>query len=130
MSENRIVTELYLEKPNFKDVSHVSALLEKSGIKTMLMPPEDRGINVHLVAENADLPKIREFLKNLGIPVMEKEVLLVRLDNKPGTMAEVTRRIAASGVNLTYAFSVAMNPTTSYVLFGSSDNKKALDALE
>jgi len=129
MSENRIVTELYLEKPNFSEVSRVAKLLEKSGIKTMLMPPDDRGINVHLVAENADLPRVREVLNKQGIAVMEKEVLLVRLDNRPGTMAEVTRRIAASGVNLTYAFSVAMNPTTSYVLFGSSDNKKALEAL-
>lgn len=129
MSENRIVTELYLEKPNFKEVSRVARLLEKSGIKALVMPPDDRGINVHMAIENADLPKAREFLKKSGIPAMEKEVLLIRLDNRPGTMAEATGKISAAGVNLTYAFSVAMDPTTSYVLFGSSDNKKALQAL-
>jgi len=129
MSENRIVTELFLEKPNFKAVSEAAKLLEKNGIRTLIMPPDDRGINTHLVAENADLPRARELLKKHGMPVMEKEVLLIRLDNKPGTMADVTRKIAESGVNLTYAFSVAMTPTTSYVLFGSSDNKKALDSI-
>jgi hypothetical protein len=129
MSVNRIVTELYLEKPDFADVSKVARLLEKSGIKTILIPPEDRGMNVHLVAENADLPKVREIMKKLGIPMMEKEVVLVSLEDRPGTLAEVTRKISAAGVNLTYAFSVAMDPTTFYALFGTSDNKKALQAL-
>jgi hypothetical protein len=130
MGENRIVTELFLEKPNFKEVSKIAKSLEAKGVKCMIMPPDDREINTHLVVENKDLPKIRETLKGLGVEAVEKEVILIRLDNKPGTMAEAAKRISDKGINLVYAFSVAMTPTTSYVLLGTADNKSALKSLE
>jgi hypothetical protein len=45
-------------------------------------------------------------------------------------MASTTKKISDTGVNLTYAFSVAMTPTMSYVLFAASDNNTILKALE
>ena len=130
MGENRIVTELFLEKPNFKEVSRVSKALEKKGVKSIVMPPEDREINTHLVVENKDLPTVRKVLKELGSEAVEKEVILIRLENRPGTMADAAKRISDKGINLVYAFSVAMTPTMSYVLLGTADNAAALKALD
>ncbi len=129
MEEDRIVTELFLEKPNFKEASRVAKALEGAGIRCIVMPPEDRSINTHLIVENADLPKIRPILKKLGVTAMEKEVIIIKLENKPGTMADAAKKISDRGVNLVYAFSVTMTPTLSYVLLGASDNKAALKAL-
>jgi len=129
MEKNRLVTELFFERPTFKEVSKIAAALETAGLKVILMPPEDRGINAHLVVENADLPTAREIIKKMGLPVIEKEVLLITLENVPGTLATATRRISETGINLIYAFSVTMTPSLSYVLFGSEDNKAALKAL-
>ncbi|HSB47501.1 MAG TPA: hypothetical protein VLD37_05790 [Candidatus Bilamarchaeum sp.] len=130
MGENRIVTELFLEKPNFKEVSKVAKTLEGQGVKCIVMPPDDREINTHLVVENKDIPKVRQALKKLGTEAVEKEVILIRLENRPGTMAEAAKRISDKGINLIYAFSVAMTPTMSYVLLGTADNGAALKALE
>ncbi|MEW6036516.1 MAG: hypothetical protein AB1529_07935 [Candidatus Micrarchaeota archaeon] len=130
MDEDRIVTELFLEKPNFKEVSRVAKELEKAGVKVLIMPPEDRGINAHLIIENSDLQKARTKLKALGVEAQDKEVIIIRLENKPGTMADAAKKIADKGVNLIYAFSVAMTPTMSYVLLGASDNHAALKALK
>jgi len=130
MSEDRIVTELFLEKPMFKDVSKVAKALEKEGIKTIVMPPEDRGITTHLILENADLEKARAKLKAMKLKAIEKEVLLITLENRPGTMAESAKKISDRGINLVYAFSVAMTPVYSYVLLGTADNKAALKALK
>jgi hypothetical protein len=130
MGENRIVTELFLEKPNFKEVSKVAKSLEQKGIKCIVMPPDDREINTHLVVENKDLPQVREVIKSLGAEAVEKEVILIRLENRPGTMAEAAKKISDNGINLVYAFSVAMTPTMSYVLLGTADNRAALKALE
>jgi hypothetical protein len=130
MGEDRLVTELFLEKPNFKEVAKVAKALEQEGIKTIIMPPEDREINTHLVVENADLEKARRKLKSMNLKIMEKEVILIRLDNRPGTMAAAAKRISDKGINLLYAFSVTMTPTMSYVLLGTADNKAALKALE
>ncbi|MDD5340175.1 MAG: hypothetical protein PHV13_02910 [Candidatus ainarchaeum sp.] len=129
MNDTRIVTELFLEKSDFRGVSKVAGLLEKGGIKIMIMPPEDRGIGAHLVVENEDVPRAREALRKLGLRVNEKEVVLAKLENRPGTMAEATGKLAAAGINLFYAFSLTMYEK-SYVLFGSSDNQKALAALQ
>lgn len=130
MDEDRIVTELFFEKPTFKEVSKFAKMLDGDGVKYLLMPPEDRGISTHLVVENPDLPKVRKKIKELGLVAIEKEVILIKLDNRPGTMADAASKIAKNGINLTYAFSVAMNPTLSYVLLGSSDNHAALKALK
>ncbi|MFN7991148.1 MAG: hypothetical protein U0R44_03235 [Candidatus Micrarchaeia archaeon] len=130
MGENRIVTELFLEKPSFKEVSRVAKALADDGIKTIMMPPEDREINTHLVVENADLEKVRKKLKAMKVKTMEKEVIIIRLENKPGTMAAASKKISDGGINLLYAFSVTMTPTMSYVLLGTADNKAALKALE
>jgi len=129
MDKNRLVTELFFERPTFTEVSKIAKALEKGGVKVILMPPEDRGINAHLVVENEGLPKARDIIKKMGLPLMEKEVVLITLENVPGTMAAATRKISENGVNLTYAFSVAMTPVLSYVLFGAEDNKAALKAL-
>ena len=126
---NRIVTELFLERPSFKEVSKVAQSLQSVGAKTIVMPPEDRGINTQLIVETLDLPKVRKKLKELGMAAVEKEVVLIELENKPGTMAAVTNKISSKGVNLTYAFSVSMNSTLSYVLFGGPDNSSILKAL-
>ncbi|MEW6722871.1 MAG: hypothetical protein AB1324_06420 [Candidatus Micrarchaeota archaeon] len=129
MEKNRLVTELFLEKPNFREVSAVAKTLETGGVKGIVMPPDDREINTHLIVENADVPRAREILKKNGINAIEKEVIIITLENKPGTMAEAAKRISDKGINLLYAFSVTMTPEMSYVLLGSADNKAALKAL-
>ncbi|MFH1685881.1 MAG: hypothetical protein ABH983_06270 [Candidatus Micrarchaeota archaeon] len=126
---NRIVTELFLEKPSFEEASKVAKSLEEVQVKTILLPPENRGINTHLVVEQADMEKAREKLKSLSVAFQEKDVMLIRLENKPGTMAEVAMKVSNSGVNLTYAFSVTMDEAYSFVLLGSDDNEKALSVL-
>jgi hypothetical protein len=111
-------------------VTKVAKALEAVGVKTLIMPPEDRGINTHLIIENSDVEKARGKLKQLGVRAVDKEVIIIRLENRPGTMADAAKKIADKGVNLVYAFSVAMTPTMSYVLLGASDNKAALKALK
>jgi len=127
---DRLVTEIFLEKPNFEEVSRVARQLEEKGIRTILLPPEDRQINTHLVVENEDLAKTKQILDQMGITYNEKEVMLIRMVNRPGTMAEAARKIADKGINLTYAFSVTMNEVYSLILLGSEDNKAALEALK
>lgn len=130
MEEDRLVVELFFEKPSFTEVSKVSKAFDEAGIKNILMPPEDRGINTHLIIESADLEKARAKLKEMGVDAQDKEVIIIKLENRPGTMADAAKKISENGINMTYAFSVAMTPTLSYVLIGSEDNKAALAALK
>jgi len=99
-------------------------------MSVMLLPQEDRGINTHVIVESSDVGKVHNLLGKLGISAKEKEVVLVALENRPGTMANTTRKVSETGVNLTYVFSVAVNPQKSYVLFAGDDNQAVLNALK
>ena len=129
MEKCRIAVELFLSKLNFSEVSALGKQLEKEGIKAILMPPEDRGMNVHLVIEKSDLQKVKIKLTKEKISFMEKEVIIVGLDNKPGELSDITAKISSKGINLLYAFAVSMSPDFSYVLLGTSDNPAALKVL-
>ena len=130
MDEDRLVVELFFEKPSFAEVSKVAKAFDEAGIKHILMPPEDRGINTHLIIESADLERAKGKLADMGVEVQDKEVIIIKLENTPGTMADAAKKISENGINLTYAFSVSMTPTLSYVLLGADDNVKALEALK
>ncbi len=129
MEKSRIVVELFLERPNFKNASSVAKALKSEGIKTILMPPKDRKISTHLVIEKADLAKARKKLEELKIKANEKEVIIIPMENRPGTMAKAVSKISSKGINLIYAFSVTMTPKISYALLGAEDNNAALKAL-
>jgi len=129
MEGNRIVVEFFFEKPNFEEVSKIAEVLKQDGINAILLPPDDRGINTHCMIELSEVEKTRKKLEEIGVNAREKEVILIRLENRPGTMAEAAKKISEKGVNLTYAFSVTLSPEESYVLLGADDNKAALEAL-
>ncbi|MBU0591433.1 hypothetical protein KKF81_01245 [Candidatus Micrarchaeota archaeon] len=129
MEKTRIVTEIFLEKPNFEDVSRVASSLEQSGIKVIKLPMEDLGINTHLVIEKSDVGKANVILNKIGVSARELDVVIANLKNVPGTMADTAKKVSDKGVNLRYAFSVSVTSDLSYVLLSSDNNNAIIEAL-
>jgi hypothetical protein len=66
------------------------------------MPVEGRGI-MHILVEDPDAA--RKALEDAGIEVGDaREVVVVDVEDRPGTMGEVARRIADAGVNVELAY--------------------------
>jgi aspartokinase len=130
MDEDRLIIEFFFEKPSFEEVSKIATALEEAGIKSILLPPEERDINTHLVVETSDLDKTKVRLVEMGIPFKEKERVLIKMMNKPGAMAETVQKISSTGINLIYAFSVAMGPEMSYLILGAADNEAVLKIIK
>jgi hypothetical protein len=62
------------------------------------------GAEVHVLVD--DPAAAREALSAAGIKVeSESDVLVIDLEDRPGTLGEVARRIAEAGVNITVAYS-------------------------
>lgn len=127
--ENCIATELFVKNPVFDEVSRIARLLEGQGIRTLVLSFRNTDADAHLVVDNADLHKARDILRRQGIPASEKEIVLVKMADIPGSMAQTTGKLAAAGVNISYAFSAPTTPGVCYALFGTSDNRKALDSV-
>jgi hypothetical protein len=63
---------------------------------------EGRGV-LHILVEDAQAA--REALSGADIEVQdERDALVVEVEDRPGTMAEVARKLAGAGVNVEFAY--------------------------
>lgn len=77
-----------------------------------------------------DNNRAKNVLKAKKYDVMEEEVIIISLDNKPGTLGKITEKIAQVGVDLTLLYgSVEEKGKTSKVVIVSENNKLALAAI-
>ncbi len=79
----------------------------------------------------SDTKKAVNLLEDHGLVAVESEVLVLENDNRPGTLADVTDRLATAGVNIEYAY-LAMSPRCEkgLMIIRPSDMEKAKDALK
>ncbi len=82
-------------------------------------PCEGRGV-LHFLVNDA--VAAREALSNTGIEVAgEREVIVADIENKPGALGELTRRMANAGVNIDLLYLA----TNTRVMLGCDDTEKA-----
>jgi hypothetical protein len=100
-----------------------------------------RGIDLHHVAcvgvgptacafvTTSDDEAAREVLHGLGLRYMEGEPVLVRVEDRPGGLADVTERLAAAGVNVTGMLPVGRHDGMIEMTFCVDDEDAARRAL-
>lgn len=60
---------------------------------------------VHVLVDDESAPRFRSALEQAGIGIAdEREVLVVDLQHRPGTLGELTRQLADAGVNIDLAY--------------------------
>lgn len=81
---------------------------------------EGRG-EIHILVEDAQAA--RETLAGAGIEVQdERDALVVAVEDRPGTMAAVARKLAGAGVNVEFAYATFGGTN---VVFGVGDLEEA-----
>jgi hypothetical protein len=79
---------------------------------------------------NADsVAKAKKALAGLGVSADESDVMVVEMHNKPGELHRVAKKIADAGVNIEYMYATAGTGRSSTCIFSTSDNKKAIKAI-
>ena len=77
-----------------------------------------------------DVAKSKQVLERLGVRYTEEEVLRLTLNNKPGILAEVTRRLADAEINVEYSYlTVTSDGKKLDLVMGVSDMAGAATAL-
>lgn len=78
----------------------------------------------------SDYRKALQLCEERGTLVVEDDVLLVDGDNKPGSLAQIARKLSAAKVNIEYAYSATPpDQKKGLLVLRVSDVKKALKAL-
>jgi hypothetical protein len=87
------------------------------------LPCEGKGI-IHILVEDA--AGARRALEDAGLEVStEREVLLLEAEDRPGSLGEVARRMASSGVNIDFVYKA----TRTKLVIGVDDLERARGAV-
>jgi hypothetical protein len=78
----------------------------------------------------SDYKRALSIFEEHGTLVLENEVLMLDHDNKPGTLSEIAKKLAAEDVNIEYAY-LATAPTAQkgVLIFRPNNLKKAFEIL-
>jgi hypothetical protein len=88
---------------------------------------EGKGV-AHVLLDDADVARFRTALTMAGMGIAdERAVLLVDVEDRPGTLGELTRRLAEAGVNIDLAYTTFGGVK---IVIATEDMKSALAALE
>ena len=86
----------------------------------------DRGV-IGLTA--GDDAATRTALQGASLAVREYEVVTIRLENRPGALAEASRRLSDAGVNAEYVAPTSITADAAIMAVGVSDAAAAREAL-
>ena len=83
---------------------------------------------VHVLVADDSLPDLRTALEAARMAIAdEREVLVVNVENRPGAMGEVSRRLADAGVNIDLAYTTFGGVR---LVFGTDDLRTARALLD
>ena len=77
-----------------------------------------------------DIAQTKVVLTSLGTPFQETDVMVVELDNRPGSLARVCEKLAADHINIDYAYcSTGASHGRTVGIFKVSNLSRAAQAL-
>ena len=96
----------------------VAAAISDAGVNiaaaTCIGPGEQA--ELHILVKHAEAARHALAISHVGV-TREREVVVVEVEDRPGVLADLTRRIARAGVNLDLVYVATRNR----VVFGAAD---------
>lgn len=89
------------------ELARLGELLGDNGVNIRGMAAftgQGRGV-IHLLVDDEVVDRCRDALEGAGMGVADaREVIVVDIDDRPGSLGELTRRLAAENVNVDLAY--------------------------
>ena len=124
--DNKIMIRLSFSNSSYSRVAEIYRLLDTIGVEVMILPALDTGKEAFLLIPRSDLKKATEAFTRLDIKAIEKEVLILNLENKIGEIADVSSKIRDKGISIRHASLVPQSIIKALLILECSDNKAAL----
>lgn len=102
--------------------------LEKDGVNIRTVSTELHAEVVRIVT--SDPEKSRQSLSRSGMEFSERNLLVAKLEDKPGELARVSRALAKEGINIDAAYMLDKNSSHVHVALAVSDEDKARNILK
>jgi hypothetical protein len=107
-------------------LAEVAAAISDAGVNIAAATCIDTGerVELHILAPHVEAAHHLLAISHLAI-TREREVVVIDVEDRPGVLADLTRRIAAAGVNLDLVYVATRNR----VVFGSPELASLREAL-
>jgi hypothetical protein len=111
-------------------LARICGNLAEAGINILALSIHDT-VDHAIVRLIADRPvKALLILEQLGLYIVESDVLVIDLDNHPGALAEVARKLARADINIDYAYCTATTgQSTGCLIIKSDEIDRAIELL-
>lgn len=111
-------------------LAKVCGTLAESGINILALSIHDT-VDHAIVRLLADRPvKALLILEQLGLYILETDVIVLELANRPGALGEVARKLARADINIEYAYcSAANNQGNGCLIIKSDELDRAIELL-
>ena len=114
-----MAVDLAIDIPNAPGaLAEVAAAISDAGVNiaaATCVGPGERA-ELHILVPHAEAAKHALAISHVAVS-REREVVVVDVEDRPGVLADLTRKIARAGVNLDLVYV----PTRNRVVFGSPD---------
>jgi len=117
------------DKPG--EFARLTEALHKDGINIRTISTESKAPKGEIVRLVTDHPvKSREALKRVDMEFSERNLLVAKLEDKPGELARITKELAKEGINIDAAYMFDKDSKHVHVALAVSDEEKAKNVLK
>ena len=111
-------------------LAKICGTLADAGINILALSIHDT-VDHAIVRLLADRPvKALLILEQLGLYILESDVVVLELDNRPGSLGEVARKLARADINIEYAYcSATSSQGVGCLILKSDDQDRAIELL-
>jgi hypothetical protein len=116
---SRIPYDLVIEIPNEPGaLADVAAAVSDAGVNVSAATclASDAQVELHVLVPHAEAARHALAISHLSV-TREREVVVVEVDDNPGVLADLARKVAKAGVNLDLVYVATRNR----IVFGSDD---------
>lgn len=111
-------------------LAKICGTLSEAGINILALSIHDT-VDHAIVRLLADRPvKALLILEQLGLYILESDVVVLDLDNRAGALAEVARKLARADINIEYAYcSASEHQPTGCLILRTDEPDRTLELL-
>src|SRR3989339_1106638 len=124
MEESNMEKEFSVKLENRSgELARMTEVLQKDGVNIRAISTEPKAEVVRIVT--SDPEKARKSLSQSNMQFSERNLLVAKLEDKPGELARISGALAKAGVNIDAAYMMDKDPTHVHVALAVSDENKA-----
>jgi len=110
------------------ELARMTEILQKDGVNIRAISTESKAEVVRVVT--SDPEKARKSLSQSNMQFSERNLLVAKLEDRPGELARISGALAKEGVNIDAAYMLDKDSKHVHVALAVSDENKARNVLK